>query len=101
MLLLSLIWLVIGLLLGALACGAKLRPVSWGKRGWLVMLGIGMMSALLGGWLGAWLFGSPYATVAALWVGVVGVCIVPRFFMGRKVRGVSSVLMIIINNQIQ
>ena len=55
----------------------------------LVMLCIGMMSALLGGWLGAWLFGPQYATSTALWVGVVGVCIVPRFFMGRKVRGVS------------
>ncbi len=89
MLLLSLIWVVIGLLLGALACGAKLRPASWGKRGWLVMLGIGMMSALLGGWLGAWLFGPQFATVAALWVGVVGV-VLPRFFVGRKARGSFS-----------
>ncbi|MGH7635455.1 MAG: hypothetical protein ACRENC_17100, partial [Gemmatimonadaceae bacterium] len=72
MLLLSLIWLVIGLLLGVLACGAKLRPATWGKRVWLIMPGIGMLSALGGGWLGAWLFGSQYATLTALWVGVVG-----------------------------
>src|ERR1700694_5362817 len=90
MLLLSLIWVVIGLLVGALACGAKLRPVFWGKRGWLVMLCIGMVSALLGGWLGAWLFGPQFATVAALWVGVVGVCVVPRFFKGRIGSEVSS-----------
>jgi uncharacterized membrane protein YeaQ/YmgE (transglycosylase-associated protein family) len=85
LLLLSLIWLVIGLLLGALACGAKLRPVSWGKRGWLAMLGIGMASALFGGWLGAWLFGPQYATVTALWVGVVGVGL-PWLFTRRKMR---------------
>jgi len=85
MLLLSLIWLVIGLLLGALACGAKLRPALWGKRGWLLMLCTGMLSALSGGWLGAWLFGSQYATLTALWIGVLCVCIFPRFFT-RKAR---------------
>ena len=73
MLVLSLIWLIIGLLLGGLACGARLRPVSWGRRGWPVMLGIGVASALLGGGLGVWLFGPQFATVTALWVGVVGV----------------------------
>ena len=83
MLLLSLIWLVIGLLLGALACGAKLHPASWSKRGWLAMPGIGMASALLGGWSGVWLFGSQYATVTALWVGVVGVGLLPRLFTLR------------------
>ncbi len=88
MLLLSLIWGVIGLLVGALAYGAKLRPVSWGGRGWLVMLGIGMMSALLGGWLGAWLFGPQFATVTALWVSVPGVCVIPQFFTYRKARAI-------------
>lgn len=73
MLLLSLIWVGIGVLVGALAWGARLRPVFRGKRGWLVMSGSGIVSALLGGWLGAWLFGSQFATVTALWVGVVGV----------------------------
>ena len=85
MLLLSLIWLVIGLLLGVLACGAKLRPASWGKRGWLLMLCIGMLSALCGGWLGAWLFGSQYATLTALWVGALCVCIIPLFSKMRTV----------------
>jgi uncharacterized membrane protein YeaQ/YmgE (transglycosylase-associated protein family) len=86
MLLLSLIWLVIGLLLGALACGAKLRPASWGKRGWLAMPGIGMASALLGGWSGVWLFGVQFATVTALWVGVVGVSLLPWPFTRRKMQ---------------
>jgi uncharacterized membrane protein YeaQ/YmgE (transglycosylase-associated protein family) len=84
MLVLSIIWVVIGLLVGALACGARLCPVLWGRRGWLVMLCIGMMAALLGGWLGAWLFGSQFATAAALWVGVVGVSLLPGLFTRRK-----------------
>ncbi len=84
MLLLSLIWLVIGLLLGALACGAKLRPPSWGKSGWLTMLGIGLVSTLFGGWLGTWLFGPQYATVTALWFGVLCVSLLPWLFKRRK-----------------
>ena len=94
MLLLSLLWLVIGVLLGALANGARLRPALWGKRGWLIMLGVGLVSALIGGWLGAWLFGLQYGTVTALWVGVLCVGLLPRLFMGRKVIRASSVLMI-------
>lgn len=85
MLVLSLIWLVIGLLLGLLACGAKLRPVLWGARGWLVMLATGIASALLGGWLGAWLFGPQFATMAALWIGVLGVCL--PWLLGRRAMG--------------
>jgi uncharacterized membrane protein YeaQ/YmgE (transglycosylase-associated protein family) len=84
MLVLSLIWLVIGLLVGGLACGARLRPASWGKRGWLVTLGVGVVSALIGGWLGAWLFSSQYATVTALWVGVAGVGLLPWFWCAKR-----------------
>jgi uncharacterized membrane protein YeaQ/YmgE (transglycosylase-associated protein family) len=84
MLVLSLAWLVMGLLVGGLACGARLRPVSWGGRGWLAMLGVGVVSALIGGWLGVWLFGLQYATVTALWVSVVGVGLLPRVFVSRK-----------------
>ena len=73
--LLSLIWLGIGLLVGLLACGARLRPVTWGRRGWLVMLAIGMASAFCSGWLGVWLFGPQFATMMALWIGVVGICL--------------------------
>jgi uncharacterized membrane protein YeaQ/YmgE (transglycosylase-associated protein family) len=92
MLLLSLLWLVIGVLVGALAAGARLRPARWSKRGWLTMPGVGMVSSLFGGWLGAWLFGSQYGTVTALWVGVMGVGLLPRFFKGRKMVEASSVL---------
>ena len=86
MLALSLIWLVTGLLIGLLGCGARLRPMLWGGRGWLVMLAIGMVSAFFGGWVGVWLFGPQFATMMALWIGVVGVCI-PWLFARRTVRG--------------
>jgi uncharacterized membrane protein YeaQ/YmgE (transglycosylase-associated protein family) len=78
MLILSLLWLVLGLLIGALANGAKLRPAMWGGRGWLAMLGLGAFAALLGGWLGTWVFGALFATANALWIAVLGVALLPR-----------------------
>jgi len=79
MLILSLCWLLLGVLIGALANGAKLRPPSWqlfptsGVYGWLWMLAISAVAALLGGWLGALLLGKYIATATALWVAVLGV----------------------------
>jgi uncharacterized membrane protein YeaQ/YmgE (transglycosylase-associated protein family) len=87
MLILSLLWVVLGLLIGALANGAKLRPAAWGGRGWLAMLGLGALAALLGGWLGTWVFGSLFATANALWIAVVGVALLPRlvvFFQKKQ-----------------
>ena len=87
MLILSLIWLGIGLLIGLLACGARLRPGIWGGYGWLGMLAIGMVSALVGGWLGVWLFGPQFATMSALWIGVVGVCL--PWLLVRRINGMQ------------
>lgn len=86
MLVLSLIWVVLGLLIGALANGAKLRPAMWGHRGWLAMLGLGALAALFGGWLGTWILGSLFATAAALWIAVLGVALLPRLvvFVRKK-----------------
>ena len=87
MLILSLLWLVLGLLIGALANGAQLRPATWGRRGWLVMLGLGALAALLGGWLGTWILGALFATAMALWIAVVGVALLPRlvvFFQKKQ-----------------
>ena len=81
MLILSLIWVVLGLLIGALANGAKLRPAVWGRRGWLAMLGLGALAALLGGWMGTWVLGSLFATATALWIAVLGVALVPRLLV--------------------
>jgi uncharacterized membrane protein YeaQ/YmgE (transglycosylase-associated protein family) len=78
MLILSLFWLLIGLLIGALANAAKLRPAAWDRRGRLGMLGLGALVALLGGWLGTWLLGSLFATATAIWIAVLGVALLPR-----------------------
>jgi hypothetical protein len=78
MLILSLFWLLLGLLIGALANAAKLRPAAWVRGGRLGMLGLGTLVALLGGWLGTWLLGSLFATAAAIWIAVLGVALLPR-----------------------
>jgi hypothetical protein len=78
MLILSLFWLLLGLLIGALANVAKLRPAVWVRYGRLRMLGLGALVALLGGWLGTWLLGSLFATATAIWVAVLGVVLLPR-----------------------
>ncbi len=80
MLLLSLFWIVLGLLIGALANAAKLRP-AWGRGGWLGMLGLGALVAVLGGWLGTWVLGTLFATATALWIAVLGVALLPRLIM--------------------
>jgi len=73
MLALSLFWFVLGILIGALANAARLRPSSWDRQGWLLMLGVGALAALLGGWLGVLLLERNVATAMALWVAVFGV----------------------------
>ncbi|HEX6480254.1 MAG TPA: hypothetical protein VF043_15560 [Ktedonobacteraceae bacterium] len=78
MLTLSLFWLLIGLLIGALANVAKLRPAAWVRAGRLSMLGLGALFALLGGWLGTWLLGALFATATAIWIAVLAVALLPR-----------------------
>jgi uncharacterized membrane protein YeaQ/YmgE (transglycosylase-associated protein family) len=77
-LILSLCWLVLGMLIGALANAAKLRPDAWTRRGWMAMLGIGALVALIGGWLGALLLGLTFAWPTAVWCAVLGVALLPR-----------------------
>ncbi len=81
MLILSLFWLFIGLLIGALANAAKLRPAAWVRGGRLGMLGLGALVALIGGWLGTWLIGALFATATAIWVAVLGVALLPRLIV--------------------
>jgi len=86
MLILSLVWVVLGLLIGALANAAKLRPAAWGRGGWFAMIGLGALAALLGGWLGTWVLGALFATATALWIAVLGVALLPRLvvFVRKK-----------------
>lgn len=67
-------WAALGILTGALALAARLKPTDWGKHGWLWMLALGAVSALLGGLLGFWLFGRLFSTPAALWIAVLASC---------------------------
>ncbi len=78
MLILSLLWLLLGLLIGALANAAKLRPAAWVRGGRMGMLALGALVALLSGWLGTWLLGPLFATATAIWVAVLGVALLPR-----------------------
>lgn len=86
MLILSLIWLLIGLLIGALANAAKLRPTAWVRGGRLGMLGLGALVALLGGWLGTWVLGALFATAAAIWIAVLGIALLPRLIVWCNAR---------------
>lgn len=84
MLILTLIWLLIGMLVGLLATAGRLQPPSWNHRGWLFMAGIGAAIALCGGLLGTFIVGRYFATATALWIAVMGVVLLPRIASLRK-----------------
>lgn len=90
MLFLSLLWILIGLLLGGLANGARLRPASWGKQGWRVMLLMGVITALVVGWLATWLVGIQFSTVTVLWVTVLVLWIGSRIPFRGMLRNVQK-----------
>lgn len=86
MLALSLIWLGIGMLVGALALGARLRPAAWGRYGWLVLLAVAAAAGLIGGWLGTLVFGRYFGTATALWIAVLVVAAIPWLVAWRARR---------------
>jgi len=45
------------------------------------MLGLGVLGALLGGWLGTLLLGTLFATATAIWIAVLSVALLPRLIM--------------------
>jgi hypothetical protein len=65
----------LGVIVGVLALGARLKPITWGRTGrlWLLLLALG--ASLLGGLLGLWLFGRLFSAAVALWCAVVVVCV--------------------------
>lgn len=75
-LILSFLWLLVGVLIGVLANAAKLRP-AWVRGGRVGMLGFGALLALLGGLVGTLLFGTLFATATAIWISVLGVALLP------------------------
>lgn len=77
---LSLFWILLGVVLGALANGARWGLRARGVVGWratLGTLGIGAAGALLFGWLGVFVFGRPFGTPAALWGGILAAALLP------------------------
>lgn len=90
MLILSLFWLGLGILIGLLALGARLLPaaskLNEERRKWLIMPGLGAGAALLGGWLGAFIWGRLFGTPAALWVAVLVVALGPWLFTKLRAR---------------
>ncbi len=75
MLTLSLLWVLIGLMIGALANGVRLRKELWGGRGWLYLPAAGALLALLGGWSGVLLLGVLFATAMAIVFAAGGVTV--------------------------
>ena len=82
---LILTWAALGLICGALALGARFKPAAWGRAGWLWLLALGLVSALLGGLLGFWLVGRLFSAASALWIAVLAVA-VPWAFGGLRRR---------------
>lgn len=80
MLQLSLFWVLLGIIFGLLAQAARVgfsaRGVA-GWQGWLATLGTGIVFALIGGWLGAQIWGRLFGTPTALWVGIIAVFVAP------------------------
>lgn len=72
---LVLLWLALGLGIGALAVSARLGRSTLGKRAWLLMPGIGAIAALLGGIVGSLVLSLFYGIATAVWTAVLGVAV--------------------------
>jgi uncharacterized membrane protein YeaQ/YmgE (transglycosylase-associated protein family) len=79
MFMLSLLWILIGLVIGVLANAVRRHPASWGRQGWLYLPAVGALLSLLGGWLGALLLGALFATATAILAAVAGVMVYAVF----------------------
>jgi len=71
----SLVWLLIGGLAGLLAYAAQIRLVIWTRLDWLMMMSIGAILALCGGWLGVLLLGKFFATAMAIWITIASLIV--------------------------
>lgn len=88
MMLLSLVWLGLGLLIGLLACVARKSVMT--STQWLFVMGVGAVVALVGGWLGVWLLGRYFSTPMALWLAIVGSVMLSRIPFKAKNRCTSA-----------
>lgn len=80
-------WIVLGLIAGAIA---KLILPGRQGGGWIVTLLLGIVGALLGGWLGSLIFNAPLEDFWNLWtwllaiVGAIIVLLIWGLVTGRK-----------------
>jgi hypothetical protein len=80
---LSILWVVLGLVIGSLAVAARLGPSRSGLYNRRLLLLIGGLAALIGGWLGTLLFGRFFGTATAAWIAVLAVVVIP-WAAGRR-----------------
>ena len=83
MLSLSILWVVLGLAIGLLAVAAGLGPTRSGPNNWRILLVIGVLAGLAGGWLGTLLFGRFFGTATSAWIAVLAVVVIP-WAAGRR-----------------
>ena len=84
----------LGFLLLGLMAGAIAKLILPGKQGggWFITLLLGVVGALLGGWLGSVLFNAPLEEFFSLqtWLLAIGgsliVLLIYGFFVGRKAK---------------
>ncbi|CAN7531765.1 MULTISPECIES: GlsB/YeaQ/YmgE family stress response membrane protein [Microbacterium] len=84
----------LGFLLLGLIAGAIAKLILPGKQGggWFITLLLGVVGALLGGWLGSVLFNAPLEEFFSLqtWLLAIGgsliVLLIYGFFVGRKAK---------------
>jgi hypothetical protein len=81
---LSILWLVLGLVIGSLAVAARLGPARSGSYDWRILLLIGALAGLAGGWLGTLLLGRFFGTATSVWVAVLAVTLIPRVAARRS-----------------
>lgn len=82
-------WIVLGLIAGAIA-----KAILPGKQGggWIITLVLGVVGALLGGWLGSVLFDAPlenFWSIQTWLLAIVGALIVLLIY-GLVTRGSSN-----------
>jgi hypothetical protein len=84
MLALSLVWVLLGLLIGSLALGGRQRLAPLEHHGWAVLLLLGALAGLAGGWLGTLIYGRFFGTATSAWVAVLAVVLVPWIVNRRR-----------------
>ncbi|HEU5346810.1 MAG TPA: hypothetical protein VFX31_09380 [Ktedonobacterales bacterium] len=90
MLMLSLLWLGLGVVIGGVALLARLTPAGRGGLRWLRLPALSALGALLGGWLGALLLDRIQASLVAVWVGILAVGVAALLARRRGQRGIST-----------